>query len=488
MKKMVWIVLFLSLVSPSVFGQAKGGKLKKNEYVVLASREVMSRPEWKKVAETLRAKHGGTLLDYDAAPAERLESLRALHPRYVAIVELPERLDKKFIIDMHQASRVVDDDIFADFLWGVITGYDAAAAMKMLDNSTRPLLVKDAVATIMELREAKWFDRYAWVDDHAAGLWGEKTGKNEPVRTGNVPREQVLRRFTDLYAAYDPDLVVTAAHATENNLEMPFSLGNFKAREGRLYAEDRFTRERWDVVESGKRKVYFAVGNCLIGNVNSTKESMAVAWMNGGNAATMIGYVVPTWHGRNGWGGLKYWLTTPGRYSLAEAIFLNQQDFLFQGHEWNSIFTERPYPHEGGSWGGMAALTEALGRQPTRDQLGFWHDRDVLAYYGDPRWDARLQQIPAENDFTVTSRRVGKQWRVVVKTSEGFSAERLAGNHFKEEHVLDIPFSYFFPERLKNPRLAPGQPWKVAVDENFLLVYAPAFEPSGEYTIVLEVD
>ena len=78
--------------------------------------------------------------------------------------------------------------------------------------------------------------------------------------------------------------------------------------------------------------------------MNNTKNSMAVAWMNGANAATMVGYVVPTWRGRAGWGGLKYWLTTPGRYTLAEAIFLNQQDFLNQQHEWYPCLTKRKYP------------------------------------------------------------------------------------------------------------------------------------------------
>jgi zinc protease len=488
MKHTLWMALLLcALVLPAT-GQAGQGKGKKNEYVVLTSREVAADPAWNKVALALAKKHRATILRYDRAPGELAVDLKRLRPRYVAIVEKPERLNRDFIIETHRASRAVDEDIFADFLWGVITGYDAAAAMKMVDNSTRPLVVKNAVATITELREAKWFDRYAWVDDHEAGLWGEKTGKGEAVRADRVPREQVLRKFTDLYAAYDPDLVVTAAHATEKNLEMPFSLGNLKARDGRLHAEDRFTRETWDLVESGKRKIYFAVGNCLIGNVNATAGSMAVAWMNSGNAATMIGYVVPTWHGRNGWGGLKYWLATPGRYSLAEAIFLNQQDFLFQGSQWHPLFASEPYPHERGPMSGANALANALGKQPTKDQLGFWHDRDVLAYYGDPRWDARLQEVEGESDFTVTSRREKKRCTITVKTGETFSMKRLAGDNFKAEHVLDIPFSYFFPERLVNPRLAPGQAWRVALDENFLLLYDPGFEPAREYTIVLDVD
>ena len=49
-------------------------------------------------------------------------------------------------------------------------------------------------------------------------------------------------------------------------------------------------------------RVYFAAGNCLIGNIDNDPESMAVAWLSGMNATSMIGYVVTTWYGRNGWG------------------------------------------------------------------------------------------------------------------------------------------------------------------------------------------
>lgn len=489
MKKVVCLVVLLCVGFVSV--EAKK-KQEKTDYVILASQLVGGDAAWKQVVDELQKKHNAAVFYYDKMPRELLAKLKETSPRYVAIVEKPEKLNRDYIIDFHQVSREVDEDVFADFLWGVITGYDAAAAMKMVNNSTEPLVIKDAVATIMELHTAKWFDRYAWVDDHKAGLWGEKKGKGEAVVKAQVAHEQVLRKFTDLYAAYDPDLVVTAAHATERNLEMPFSLGNLKARNGALYAEDRFSREEWDIVESGKRKVYFAVGNCLIGNVDNKKESMAIAWMNSANAATMVGYVVPTWHGRNGWGGLKYWVTTPGRYSLAEAIFLNQQDFLYQQSEWNPVFIKENYPHSdnfmAGRSGAYKTLTDALGTRPDNDQLGFWHDRDVLAYYGDPKWNVRLQEIPEETDFTVSSVVKKNQCVITVKTKDNFSLARMLGDKFKEEHVLDLPFSYFFPERLNNPRLAPGQEWKVATDENFLLLYNPSFEAGKTYTIILDIN
>ena len=458
-------------------------------YVVLASEAVQQDAEWFKVAEALQQKHSAELIIYKESPCETMDALREIKPRYVAIVEKPENLGRDYVIDMHLASREIDEDIYADFIWGMITGYDAAAAMRMVDNSTEPLLIKDAVATITELNSAKWFDNYAWVDDHHKGLWGEKQGRQSEVKRDSIAPEQVLRKFSDLYAKYNPDLVVTAAHATERNLEMPFSLGNFKPKDGGLYAEDRFTKETWDIEQSGKRKVYFAVGNCLIGNVNNTKESMAIAWMNDANAATMIGYVVTTWHGRNGWGGLKYWITNPGRYALSEAVFVNQQDFLHQQHQWFPSLLKERYPDFGRDEFRLARqrMQEVMGDDFSMEEIGFWHDRDVLAYYGDPKWNVRLQEVEGETDFEVTSEIRGKKCYVTIKTKENFSLQRMKGDNWKKEHVLDLPFSYFFPQRLCNPTLAEGQEWDVAVDENFLLVYNADFEPNSTYEVVLDL-
>lgn len=459
-----------------------------SDYVVIAGKAVQEDSAWYAVVETLADKHQGKILSYRESPDELLQQLQQIHPRYVAIVEKPENLNRDYVIAMHQLSRKIDNDLYADFLWGIITGYDAQNAMQMVNNSSEPLIVRDAVATIMEMHSGKWFDKYAWVDDHDKGLWGEKTSQEDSVVTYRIPPEEVLQKFYDIYAEYEPDLVVTAAHATEKNLEMPFSLGNIKSKAGRLYAD--FPAGIKDLKESGKRKIYFAVGNCLIGNVNNTNESMAIAWMNSGNAAAMIGYVVTTWHGRNGWGGLKYWLTNPGRYSLPEAIFMNQQDLISQLNGWSSKLPELEYPFDAGNEfeEGQKLITEATGIIPDNDQLGFLHDRDVLAYYGDPKWDARLQEIPEESDYTVTSEIKGQKCIITITTSGNFSLERMKGDKFKQEHVLDLPFSYFFPERLDNPRLTAGQKWSVALDENFLLIYNADFEPEKIYTVELDID
>ena len=75
-----------------------------------------------------------------------------------------------------------------------------------------------------------------------------------------------------------------------------------------------------------------------------------------------------------------------------------------------------------------------------------------------------------------------------VVTGENFSLEKMRGDKFKQEHVLDLPFSYIFPQRLSSPRLAEGQEWEVALDENFVLVYNAEFEPNSVYEIVIDVE
>ena len=489
MKQVLYISVLLFVMSMSL---SVCGKNKNTDYVILASLAVKNDTEWMKVVNTLQEKHNATVFFYDKEFRENLDDLKNVYPRYVAVVEKPENIGREFVMELHRMSREMDEDIYEDFLWGIITGYDAAGALKMVNNSTEPLVIRDAVSSITELKSAKWFDRYGWVEDHERDIWGEKNGPDAPVVTDSIPVDEIYT-FSELYKKYDPDLVLTAYHATEGGLNMPFWGGRLYCKDGKVIASagPRPGDPEWELPESGKRRVYFAVGNCLIGNINKTIKSMAIAWMNSANAATMIGYVVPTWHGRAGWGALKYWLTYAGNYTLAEAVFMNQQDLLHQQYEWYPSLYRENYPFNkyfSETPNAKKRLKEILGREPSLDETGFWHDRDVLAYYGDPKWNVRLQEVPGENDYTVTFKEKAKQCVITIKTGKNFNLTQLKGDHFKQEHVLDLPFSYFFPERLKNPRLAEGQNWSVALDENFLLIYNADFESSKTYTVILDID
>lgn len=500
MRKYIISIFFYVLFFMTPAYALCSAQVKNNEYLVLANQSIKNDSDWNKVVQKLSTKHDNApVIYYEQYPDELLSQVRKIKPKYVGIVDKPEYLNREFIIRLNRFSRTIDDDIYVDFLWGVITGYKAASAEKMVDNSTEPLIIKSCVSTIMETDEGKWFDSYAYMDDQNMGIYGykmpgDKSVKRErllktiPATRGSQQVPDLLPIFYEMYEKVDPDLIITASHASEKALEMPFSAGFIKAKDGELYAE--LPEGNKKLVESGKRRVYLPIGNCLIGNIDNTKNSMALAWMNSANVTTFVGYVVSTWYGRSGWGGLKYFLTSPGRYTIAESFFLNQQDMLAQMNNMYPKILDEPYTYNESNIMSLAAerLEEVLDRKPTNDEVGFWYDLDILALYGDPKWDVRLIDKPEERDFTVTGEYRDKQYILTINTGINYSHRLVSGDHFKEVHVLDLPFSHIFPERLNNPRLADGQNWDIVLDENFILLYNNVFGPNNTYQIILNVD
>lgn len=272
------ILLFLLSAAAYACTQAPAA----SDYAIVAGPSIADDPQWSAVVEALRESHpGARVIRYRDSVREALPALRCAAPRYVAFVDRPERIGRDYIIELNRMSREADRDIYADYLWGVITGYDAEAALRMVRNAREPLVIRSAVSTLREVGSGKWFDAFAYVDDRDAGRCGVKRPGEDSVahyRTRRLlpdGRPDLLREFCDFYARLDPDLVTTASHATERNLEMPFSVGNLRCADGALYAD--FPEGRTPLAGSDKRRVFLPIGNCLIGNVDNTRESMAVA-------------------------------------------------------------------------------------------------------------------------------------------------------------------------------------------------------------------
>lgn len=484
----------IRIVTLAIFLLLTGGWLKvqaqrTNGYVVAASEDVKTDPEWMKIVDVLAKRHKATVVFYQSQITELLGQLRKLTPRYVAFVEKPQHLNREYVMEGHRMSRTIDSDIYADYMWGIITGYTAADAMRMVERSGKPFIVRTALNTTCEMSDGKWFDRFAFMNDGSApGGWGEKTDKDKQTEHYQINKWEILDKWVEKYKEIDPDLLITSSHATEKNLEMPFTVGNLKSAGGRLYA-DFMTPEFLE--GTGHPRVYFAAGNCLIGNIDNDPESMAVGWLSGMNATSMVGYVVTTWYGRNGWGGLKYWASNAGRLTLAQAVYLNQQDMLHIEQNWFPEMLKVDYPFSSFEFGEQdqfkKLFEEATGKQPTQDQMGFVHDRDVLAFYGDPAWDVKLQTTEPEG-YRVSFKVKGKKCFVTITTNAAFNGALMKGGKLKQVHVADIPFAYYFPQRIRNPRLSKGQSWDVALAEDFLLVYNCDFEKNRSYTIELDID
>ena len=121
---------------------------------------------------------------------------------------------------------------------------------------------------------------------------------------------------------------------------------------------------------------------------------MALAFMNSAGVYQMVGYTVPTWYGYAGWGMLDYFVEQPGRFTLAEAFFANQQALI---HRLATCF---PGLGKGRDRAGSPAGRTKLPRQAQKagltwqDAQGLLYDRDSVAFYGDPAWEARMAPGP----------------------------------------------------------------------------------------------
>ena len=158
----------------------------------------------------------------------------------------------------------------------------------------------------------------------------------------------------EYWKRYSPQLFVTASHATQFNLEMPFGKGLIVSGNNRFYALDKkqfreFTTFLRGVLFNGKEDdllsflkrikapvietrpvpaVWVAAGNCLIGDAKKTKNSMAVTALSRYGFNQLVGYTVPSWYGKGGWGTLGLLFSNHDASSLAEAWYLNNQFIL----------------------------------------------------------------------------------------------------------------------------------------------------------------
>lgn len=510
--RLLFIVVIVSLGIVSVQAQ--------DHYVVVAGKMVTSDRSWDKVTDELKSRYRAVVVEYNSSPDEALQELQKLQPRYVAFVDKPENIGIDYILKVHRMSRKLDEDIYADFIWGIVTGSDAAAAMRLLEESAEPLVIKSALSTTTELGDGKWFSRYAvtdlekWdVENPDASLierirapkfryYAAKKMKTDTLVSQKILSKQLPDQFYFLYRDLDPDLIFTIGEFYQNKMLIRSGVANryIYGKNAGLYQVMQDGEQK--LPEGQHARAFLALGG-RGGDIGQSAEALPVAWLSYGNVAALVGYTTLTWHGQAGWGTWKMWSANPGQYTLAEAMFLNQQYMLDRLYKWNPRFLEYEYPYVSDNLRKnfpevVAAVEKMTGiSELSLDQIGYLYDKDILVYYGDPKWNIRLDTISEANDFEVKIERRGKKCTLCITTSEHFSRIRMEGNYFKEEgdvwnpvSVGRLPFTYFFPERLRNPRLVGKLKFdgELSLNKDFLFIRDPGFETGKTYKIVLKVD
>ncbi|MHB1035375.1 MAG: hypothetical protein ACYC35_11355 [Pirellulales bacterium] len=430
---------------------------------------------WKEVVEALARKHGAEVIAYDKDVAEILGRLKVLMPRYVGFVATPKEAGREYVAAIHQLTRKLDDDPYTDALWGIVTGYDAANAARIARRAEPLLIERVAAATDVELARCK------------EGMWCCELTKNRMVRKqpGQEPRQlkgpdDTTKTLVDVLNEYKAQCFITSGHASERDWQIGYTYrnGTFRCEGGKVFGLD--TKGQKHFVQSDNPKVYLPVGNCLIGHVDGP-DCMAVAYMNSAGVHQMFGYTVPSWYGYGGWGCLDYFVEQPGRYTFAEAFFANHEALLHRLEMCGPGLATAEV--KGGIPAKPVKLSDAAqkaGLKP-QDVQGLLYDRDTVAFYGDPAWEARMS--PGKLNWEQTLTEKDGLYTFEIKPNEGPKTFEPINRNGSQRGGR--PIFQWLPGRVRDVEIIEGKELQPVVTGKFILVPNPGTcDPQKPYRVV----
>lgn len=449
-----------------------------SSYAIVVSQPTMDAVDWKQVVETLVAKHQAQVITYAESVDQAKPVLQQAFPRFACFVVRPEEASRAFVGQVHRLTRQLDADPYTDCLWGILTGYDAANALRMA-KQTEPLTIRK-VAAGTEFATAM-VEEGVWYCELNQG----KMVRKEPGRDAAPHRapEDTSAALVDTLNNYRPDLFITSGHATERDWQIGFRYrnGSFRCADGQLFGLD--TQNQRFPIQSPNPKVYLPIGNCLMGHIDG-RDCMALAWMNSAGVQQMLGYTVPTWYGYMGWGVLDYFVEQPGRYTFTEAFFANHHALVHRLATYCPELLNQPSGDTGRprSRPAISDEAQAAGLTPA-DALGLVFDRDVVAFYGDPAWQARMADQPKAYEQRLTQ----ADGTYVFEITPEHGADSFAAINTNGSQRGGRPFVGYLPHRVSDIRVIEGADLQPVITDDFVLVPNPRVcDPAKRYRVVFQ--
>lgn len=446
-------------------------------YAIVVSEATLADPEWHKVVEALRVKHAAQVVTFSSSVKGSRGPLAEIMPRYTCFVAKPQEIGRGFVADVHRLTRALDEDVYTDTLWGILTGLNADDAMSVV-TTTEPLVIRSVVSTTGV--NDSIFDEVFTVSDGDEGAWLHRTpdGKRQ---TGGTDTP-VLRKsdrsamFAKHFAAIKPDALVSSSHGFENGIEMPWGHGMLMGRKGSLVALEMPSKKATKIEPQTNSKVFLPIGNCLTGRIDKdhASDSLILALQRSAGVKQSVAYTVETWFGRAGWGTLGLLQGCDARHNVAEAFFFNHQLLLREIHDrfpkvesfwpdWHTLDFKTFFP--AGQKAGLDANN--------KDMMGLAYDRDTVAFYGDPAWDARLDvaKFPrgVKTDVTVK----GNEFTLTIRCADAEAMSKLGS-----------PICAMLPRRGVNPKVIEGQERGAIITDNFVMVTKPGVGAKGAEVVV----
>ena len=435
MKKIIVVLLFCVFFITTGYGQ---------RYAIVVKEATLEDSAWAAVVDTLVARHNGKVFTYHGSIWTVLSGLTEYSPTYVCFVAKPQDIisddGEKYIRRVHQLTRMLDDDPYGDAIWGVITGYTADDALRIASGPNEILIKTELTGT-----SAAWL---SYVYQGIATFEAEYNRIRFKYPDGTIvdttdstlcPTDRT--EFLVNHLNSDSfDIFITSGHANYNEWQLhypnPGLEGYFRSHAGQLYG-DPHDGPNIDV-NSTNPKIYYAPGNCLIGLVKNM-DCMVLAWLHTGGAYQYCGYTVVTWYGYMGWGISEYFYHLAGRFSFAEAFYLNNQALIF----------------------------DLENNTPGTDPSGLEYDKDVVAFYGDPACRAHLYW-----DSIACKKPLYDQELIVATGNEKDTITfRITMNEEgRPWHQGGRPAFAFLPFRIEEPEILYMDAHNAVITDNFVLL------------------
>jgi len=454
-----------ALCWPTGGGWTEGARDEDASYAVVVSASTLEDHAWRRVVDALVDRHSATAITYAEHVDEALGELRRVFPRYACFVAPPERIGQALVVEVNRLTRRLDDDPYGDVLWGIITGYSPEDALRIVRHQ-EPLTIQRAAAGF-DIGLDAFREGVAYSETRQNVMWEKPAGG--PCEERHCPGD-TTRCLADEFNLNHPDLFATSGHATQHDWQIGYTYpnGQLRCQDGLLFGLDTAGR-RYDI-NSPNPKVYSPIGNCLAGLIDGP-DAIALAWMHTAGVHQMAGYVVPTWFGHL-WGVHEYFVGGEGRYSYSESFFLDQQALLHQLQtsfpQWADLNVDT-YTTE--------YLTQEFGPSHAisdDEALGLLWDRDAVAFYGDPAWDARVAPVrpPA--------------WEAALHVDGTTFTLKVTTNLSGKWHR---PPAAILPYRVANPRVLSGARLEPLITDDFVLLPLSGEHAEAEvYEVVFEAE
>lgn len=472
------------------------------EYAILISKKTASLPEWKKIAETLKKRYAGNIIVWNENVLDVEAELKKKAPRYIAVVARPEELDRVVVADLHRMTRRIDPDFYGDAIFGIITARSPEAAKRLVEEQKKPLLLERGLSTTN--CDLERFKRHFFVTDWGPDEYIETKNGASSDKTKLPEGEEIVELFAKKFAEINPQYLLSASHATEFNLEMPFSRGLITPAKGKFYclrnkdmrSFSRIIARPDEIIAYGKKeklmtikathdpKIWIAAGNCLFGDVLRSPDSVAATLLSDYGVRQLVGYTVPTWYGV-GWDVHGNFFNGHQDVSVGQAWFFTNQRSL---EKLPPELREPEFPLSVGDMRGVdtGTLQEIMikSKAPiTHDNLGRLYDRDVIAFYGDPLFRAAFDQNARNcQPWHYTLEKRGKARRIVITGTQG--KERRSEFRFWFPEVCDTDKKIkFFRGTAKNKKHNAESP-EFTATKNFLMLSEMLTLAPGERFVI----